>query len=229
MGMSNPLGQAGPWSKNPDKLVHSWIGFQGKPFPCGGYTDGPVTNLTIGEVINVRFWTFGLKNITATPPLPKTIPTARHGGGSCEFSLSYDGMKTWKVIGQYTKSCPDIYTEWPVLIPDNIPECTNPKTCFFSMSWIAHKVPQFYHHCANVVVKGGSNYTALPSFALPTLDMTVVDLPPNKTLVSAVGDNELQSPGPDENEIKMNMNGDFKHGGKLMDKGLSLNLVYRQG
>jgi hypothetical protein len=35
IAISNPLAQAGPWSKNPDKNVHSWLGYKGKKFPCG--------------------------------------------------------------------------------------------------------------------------------------------------------------------------------------------------
>ena len=35
MAMSNPPGQAGPWSKNPSNAVHAWIGYEGKKFPCG--------------------------------------------------------------------------------------------------------------------------------------------------------------------------------------------------
>jgi hypothetical protein len=70
------------------------------------------------------------------------IKTSRHGGGACEFSLSEDGGDTWKVIGQYTKTCPDIYYEWPVKIPNNVKSCTDPKKCLFSMSWVAYATNQ---------------------------------------------------------------------------------------
>jgi hypothetical protein len=61
--------------------------------------------LKAGQIVPVRFWTPELKD---TKTLPKNKMTqARHGGGMCEFSLSYDGGKTFHVIGSYTKTCPD--------------------------------------------------------------------------------------------------------------------------
>lgn len=35
MAMSNPPGQAGPWSNDPRSDVHAWIGYDKKTFPCG--------------------------------------------------------------------------------------------------------------------------------------------------------------------------------------------------
>jgi len=103
IAISNPPGQAGPWSANPSDAVHAWIGYHGKKFPCGGYKKGPVTKYKAGELIPVRFWNFNIKDYKKFPP-PNNLAQARHGGGACEFSLSYDGGKTWKVIGQYTKT-----------------------------------------------------------------------------------------------------------------------------
>ncbi|KAF9370950.1 hypothetical protein BGX21_005339, partial [Mortierella sp. AD011] len=141
IAISNPPGQAGPWSKNPSNAVHAWIGYKGKKFPCGGYKKGPVTTYKAGEVIPVRFWNFEIKDYKKFPPR-HGLSQSRHGGGACEFSLSYDGGKTWKVIGQYTKTCPDIYYEWPVMIPHNVPSCTNSDKCLFAMSWTAYNVDQ---------------------------------------------------------------------------------------
>ncbi|KAF9979799.1 hypothetical protein BGZ65_006000, partial [Modicella reniformis] len=125
MAISNPRAQGGPWAPiGRVGTVHAWIGFREpngrKPFPCGGYKKGPVNTYKAGEIIDVHFWTFDVKDYANFPP-PKGLSIPRHGGGSCEFSLSYDAGKTWWVIGQYTKTCPDIYYEWPVLIPQNIP------------------------------------------------------------------------------------------------------------
>jgi len=106
MAISNPPGQAGPWSNDLHSNVHAWIGYEGKTFPCGGYKPGPVTTYKAGEIIPVRFWNFEIKDYKKFPP-PKGLSQARHGGGACEFSLSFDSGKTWHVIGQYTKTCPD--------------------------------------------------------------------------------------------------------------------------
>ncbi|KAF9936731.1 hypothetical protein BGZ75_005372 [Mortierella antarctica] len=220
MAMSNPPGQAGPWSKSLRNNVHSWIGDRGKKFPCGGYPKGPVTEYRAGQVIPVRFWTFGVADYKKFPPTIKGGDQARHGGGYCEFSLSYDGGKQWKVIGQYTRTCPDIFYEWPVLIPKNAPSCTDSNKCLFSFSWVAFSVNQFYHHCANVIIHGVKNGK------LPTLDMTVQDLKDPRR-VHAEGDRKKgkgRGSGPDPSEVRLNRNGFFANGGGAGKKGLDLRL-----
>ncbi|KAG0230209.1 hypothetical protein B0O80DRAFT_451532 [Mortierella sp. GBAus27b] len=221
MAMSFPPGQAGPWSKNPDHNVHSFIGYQGKKFPCGGYKKGPVTKLTAGQVIKVHFWNFSIDYKKGFPPKPsdKHIEQGRHGGGACEFSLSNDAGKTWWVIGQYTKTCPDVFTEWPVKIPDDVPSCPDSDKCLFSFSWTGALVPQFYHHCANVEIvgkKGGK---------LPKLAMTKSD-----SCTSAQGDglsdkdgqDPKKSKGPIPDEKKKNLAGYFSAsaGNKSFNLGL---------
>ncbi|KAF8987797.1 hypothetical protein BGZ52_002660 [Haplosporangium bisporale] len=221
MAISNPLAQAGPWSKNPESTVHTWIGYEGKKFPCGGYKPGPVTKYKAGEIIPVRFWNFDIKDYKKFPP-PKNVPQARHGGGACEFSLSYDGGKTWKVIGQYTKTCPDIYYEWPVQIPKNVPSCTDSNKCLFAFSWTAYSTDQFYHHCANILIEG------VKGGKLPKLDMTIVDVSARheKMNTHANGDKkETKSTGPDRREQQLNTNGYYAYGGGAGTHGIDLGLV----
>jgi hypothetical protein len=222
MAMSNPPAQAGPWSKNPSSNVHAWIGYEGKKFPCGGYKKGPVTTYSAGEIIPVRFWNFEIKDYKKFPP-PKGLTQSRHGGGACEFSLSYDGGKSWKVIGQYTKTCPDIYYEWPVQIPKNVPSCTDSNKCLFSMSWTAYSTDQYYHHCANILIKGGKS-----GGNLPQLDMTIVDVKARhqKMNTHAIGDTKsTKSSGPDRREKTLNTNGYFANGGGAGTHGIGLGLV----
>ncbi|KAF9097148.1 hypothetical protein BGX29_008201 [Mortierella sp. GBA35] len=221
IAISNPPGQAGPWTENPSNTVHAWIGYEGKPFPCGGYKEGPATTYSAGEVIPVRFWNFGIKDYKKFPP-PKGLTQSRHGGGACEFSLSYDAGKTWKVIGQYTRTCPDINYEWPVQIPKNVPSCTDSKKCLFSMSWIAYTTDQYYHHCANILIKG------VKDGKLPQLDMTVVDVKQRHQKVNthAVGDNKSKgSSGPDPREKQRNTNGYYAFGGGAGTHGIDLGLI----
>jgi len=220
MAISNPPAQAGPWTNNPKNTVHAWIGYEGKPYPCGGYKKGPVTTYKAGEVINVRFWTFGV-DYKKFPPKAGIKPS-RHGGGACEFSLSYDGGKTWKVIGQYTKTCPDIYYEWPVQVPKNVPSCSDSNKCLFAFSWTAYATDQFYHHCANIIIKGAKNGK------LPQLDMTVVDVKQlhQKQNVHAKGDAKGgKSSGPDRREKQMSTNGYYAFGGGAGKHGIDLGLV----
>lgn len=67
----------------------------GSDFPCKGklsqYTAGSATTS----------WTAGAKETFSIAP-----GGARHGGGSCQASLSEDGGKTWKVMRTYIGNCP---------------------------------------------------------------------------------------------------------------------------
>ncbi|KAF9434024.1 hypothetical protein BGZ76_008669 [Entomortierella beljakovae] len=221
LAISNPPAQAGPWTDDLTNEVHAWIGYHGKKFPCGGYKKGPVTTYNAGDIIPVRFWNFNIKDYKSFPP-PKNTRQSRHGGGACEFSLSYDAGKTWKVIGQYTKSCPDVNFEWPVQIPKNVPSCTDSDKCLFSMSWTAYATNQFYHHCANININGDENGK------LPELDMTVVDVAQlrQKLDTHAIGDKKkTKGQGPDRREKELNTNGYFANGGGAGDHGLDLGLV----
>ncbi|KAG0365957.1 hypothetical protein BGX24_003897 [Mortierella sp. AD032] len=149
--------------KQYDGEPHTWVGYNKKrTLPCNGYNKpGPVTKLKAGEI--TRFWGPALKKKynDRLPPKPtsngKQLNQARHGGGFCQYSLSYDGGKTFHLIGEYKRSCPDFYYEWPVKIPANAPSCDKPGKCLFVWSWIATNMPQFYINCADVQIKGASN------------------------------------------------------------------------
>ncbi|KAG0299714.1 hypothetical protein BGZ98_009821 [Dissophora globulifera] len=230
IAISNPPAQAGPWTKDLSKNVHAWIGYQGKKFPCGGYKKGPVTTYQAGEQIDVMFWTFGIDDYKKLPP--PGVGQSRHGGGACEFSLSYDGGKTWWVIGQYTKTCPDIYYKWPVVIPNNVPACKDSDKCLFSMSWTAYSTDQWYHHCANIVIENKNQASLGKNVGMPPLAMTIVDVTQNhqKMNTHAVGDTKsTKSSGPSAAELAINQNGKHyafdstKKGAKPFS--LNLNLI----
>ncbi|KAF9431347.1 hypothetical protein BGZ76_000425 [Entomortierella beljakovae] len=222
MAISNPPAQGGPWTKNPAYDVHAWIGFRGKPFPCGGYPAGPVTTYSAGEIIPVRFWNFDLKDYKTFPPR-EGVPQARHGGGTCEFSLSYDGGKSWSVIGQYTKTCPDLYHEFPVQIPKNVPSCTDSNRCLFAWSWTASFTNQFYHHCANIIINSNNR-----EGKLPLLDMKVVNVMElgQDMDTHALGDKIVTpSTGPNKTERALCTNGFYAYGGGAGTKGIDLGLI----
>ncbi|KAG0204989.1 hypothetical protein BGX28_003239 [Mortierella sp. GBA30] len=196
-----PPVRGGVGTKAFDFKIHTFVGYQGFKFPCGGYPRGPNTNMKAGQVIPVRFWTPGMNDKKDEGKLPtKKISQARHGGGLCEFSLSYDGGKTFRVIGAYTKTCPDIYYEWPVRIPDNVLSCNNPGKCIFSWSWTAHLVPQFYHNCADVTIQGVKNGK------MPTKNMQIYDFKGYKQGVTFPGDQNShgRGSGPSKSEIQVN-------------------------
>ncbi|KAF9353333.1 hypothetical protein BGX34_011642 [Mortierella sp. NVP85] len=183
---------------------------------------GPVTDFKAGDIVKVRFWNH---QVGEEDKFPRRggLSQSRHGGGACEFSLSYNKGKTWKVIGQYTKTCPDIYYEWPVQIPPNVPSCSDPDKCLFAMSWVSYATNQFYHHCSNVRIKGKSNGK------LPLLDMTIVDVKQlgQKMNVHALGDKKRgKSSGPNARERRQNTNGFYAYGGGAGKKGINLGLIY---
>ena len=96
-----------------------------RPF-CSKYITFEMIPLAMkaGDIIPVRFWTSDMTYSQHITELPKkSYEEARHGGGLCEFSLSYDGGKSFHVIATYTKTCPDVLYRWPVRIPDNVPSC----------------------------------------------------------------------------------------------------------
>jgi hypothetical protein len=115
----------------------------------------------------VTFWNpnFDYDVINNPKPEDKKKSQARHSGGTCEFSLSYDGGKSFGVIGTYKKSCPDskftlnalccqkaklketvlVFYAWPITIPEEAPAC---EECIFAWSWInASGRYEFYSKC----------------------------------------------------------------------------------
>ena len=94
---------------------------------CKGKPPGsPVATFKAGQIVNVQF-----------------EGSARHNGGICQFSLSYDNDQTFFVIETIEGACPDGNNninyneidkyEWPVLLPNNLPSCDR---CTFAWSWI---------------------------------------------------------------------------------------------
>ncbi|KAF8979315.1 hypothetical protein BGZ52_005022 [Haplosporangium bisporale] len=137
-------------------------GGQGKTYPCGGYPPDRqvVQSFQAGETINVRFGNaqFGSPG---QPPLQPTSNQARHAGGLCEFALSYDNGRTFGVFARYHGSCPDMYYDWPVRLPDNIPSC---ESCIFAWTWInaAATQAEFYMGCADIKIVGKVGGSTLP-------------------------------------------------------------------
>ncbi|KAF9995623.1 hypothetical protein BGZ79_010693 [Entomortierella chlamydospora] len=214
MGMLYPTPRGGYGTKQYNGRIHAFIGYKDSAwnmrFPCGGYAPGPVTNMKAGQRVNVRFFAPGMKDkdIKTQPKLTspdRQFSQARHGGGLCEFSLSTDGGKTYHLIGRYTKTCPDVYYEWPVKIPDNAPSCTEKNSCLFVWSWTANILPQYYHNCADIRltgVKGGK---------LSNKSIQIVDFPGHRQGVTAPGDGikDKASTGPNPKEVAKNLNGTF--------------------
>ncbi|KAF9432600.1 hypothetical protein BGZ76_010582 [Entomortierella beljakovae] len=215
MAMLYPTPRGGFGTKQYNGRVHSFIGYKDSTwnmrFPCGGYAPGPVTNLVAGQTVNVRFYASGMKDkdIKTQPKLTKStrqFAQARHGGGLCEFSLSYDGGKSYHLIGSYSRTCPDAYYQWPVKIPANIPSCTTKNKCLFVWTWTANTLPQYYQNCADIRLTGGNGKAKLNKKGIQ-----IHDFAPYKQGVVAPGDGTKHNagPGPIKAQIKANLIGQF--------------------
>ncbi|KAJ2005659.1 hypothetical protein GGI04_002155 [Coemansia thaxteri] len=107
----------------------------------------PVETWTAGQPVTVSFQADG----------------AAHGGGHCEFSLSYDGGKTFVVIHQELQYCffagPSTGNTPQVLsytfnLPANVPSS---NTALFAWSWVnAIGNREFYMNVADVAITGSS-------------------------------------------------------------------------
>ncbi|KAF9117593.1 hypothetical protein BGW39_002029 [Mortierella sp. 14UC] len=195
--------------KQYDGQPHAWIGYTPeRTLPCNGYNKpGPVTKLRAGQIVNTRFWGPALgdnyNNRLPKKPNGKQLNQARHGGGFCQYSLSYDGGKTFHLIGEYKRSCPDFYYEWPVKIPSNVPSCNQRGKCLFVWSWIAVNVPQFYINCADVVIEGAKRGRWNSKAGIE-----IVDVKGHPQGVVKPGDSagDKMGKGPDRLDIARNMN-----------------------
>ncbi|KAF8982007.1 hypothetical protein BGZ46_001966 [Entomortierella lignicola] len=209
-----PTPRGGYGTKQYNGRIHTWIGYKDKvwtqKFPCGGYKQGPITKMKAGQLVNVRFLASSMKaKDIKTQPKPTSsshqFSQARHGGGTCEFSLSYDGGKTFRRIGRYSRSCPDAYYRWPVKIPKDVPSCTTKGKCLFVWSWTANILPQYYHNCADI------HLTGVKHGKLPPKGITEVDFKGRKTGVTASGDGvkHKSGPGPNKKDVNNNMKGKY--------------------
>ncbi|CAG8445613.1 3682_t:CDS:2 [Ambispora leptoticha] len=177
----------------------------GKTFPCGGYPmDTQITQVFhAGDIVSVKFWNSQFPN--GPQPGDAGANQARHNGGLCEFALSYDGGVTYTVIGTYHETCPDIFFDWKVKIPENAPSCDNPGKCIFSWSWInAVGNREFYQNCADIKLVGNSTKP------LPIIDITRANLPPQfPQIMTPPGDPDnsgnAEGSGPSASDVSANL------------------------
>ncbi|KAJ2511494.1 hypothetical protein H4217_007358, partial [Coemansia sp. RSA 1939] len=128
----------------------------------------PAATWTAGETVKIQF------NHNAVS----------HSGGHAEFSISYDGGKTFVVIEQvlryaFVGSKPAAATnevsvfDYDVTLPANLPSSDN---AIFAWSWCnASGNREFYMNCADVAIKGtstsitGKNITIVNYPGYPTV------------------------------------------------------------
>lgn len=121
---------------------------------CGYAQDfsvAPAATLVAGQVFNVRF---GNPNVDPATANPEAANQARHGGGFCEFSLSYDQGASFHVVARYLRSCPDVFFDWPFLVPEDAPA----GQALFAWTWFPHLsgAPEMYMDCSVVEVQSST-------------------------------------------------------------------------
>jgi len=121
----------------------------GRVHPCSGKPAGPVTaTFAAGSSLNV-----------------KIVGSAPHGGGHCQFSMSYDKGTTFVVIQDALGTCP-LEGSYSVKIPAGAPS----GQAIFAWSWInAVGNREYYMNCADVQVTGGGNGFSGPKMLVANL------------------------------------------------------------
>ncbi|OMJ12526.1 hypothetical protein AYI70_g9063 [Smittium culicis] len=113
-----------------------------------GKRNAPVATWTAGQTVSASFEAGG----------------AAHGGGHCQFSLSYDGGKTFVVVYEQLRYCffdgPSSSNSASVLnykftLPESVPAS---NSVVFAWSWVnAVGNREFYMNCADVAINSNSN------------------------------------------------------------------------
>ncbi|KAJ1960250.1 hypothetical protein GGI12_003905 [Dipsacomyces acuminosporus] len=128
---------------------------------------------------------------TWTAGQPVTVqfapPGTTHSGGHCEFSVSYDGGRTFVVLHQELKHCffdkiptggsANLVLSYTFTLPSNLPGTSH---AVFAWSWVnAVGNREFYNNCGDVAIVGsagsytgkqmtianyGPNYPTIPEF-----------------------------------------------------------------
>ncbi|KAI5817188.1 hypothetical protein BZA77DRAFT_263208, partial [Pyronema omphalodes] len=121
----------------------------GSNFPCRGH------HLSTADTIPRRTYVAGQQysfKVVDSPDAPQA-GQGNHGGGSCQFSLSYDNGKTFKVIKSIMGGCTAGFPGWVnhFTIPTSAPAANN---VIFSWSWISFNgIQEFYQNCARVEIQ----------------------------------------------------------------------------
>ncbi|CAO3563377.1 unnamed protein product [Mortierella alpina] len=222
-GLLYPPPRGGIEAPDYNGRFHAFLGFKDKKqtleFPCGGYAPTKKrTPMIAGETIPVRFYASDM-DAGELKKLPKKIPSekkqfkqARHGGGMCEFSLSYNNGRTFHLIGRYTRTCPDSYHEWPVTIPKNVKKCDERGQCLFVWTWTANILPQFYMNCADITLEGqdemkykAKEQVRFYDFEHPNKDIKL----PQGVRAQGDGEKRLAGKGPLPGERDANKKGNY--------------------
>ncbi|KAI9230422.1 MAG: putative endoglucanase precursor, partial [Piptocephalis tieghemiana] len=139
MTMIEPPCRGYPGSLNAptDEPINRRDPWAAKTYPCQGYGKGPVQrSYRAGMSISTRF----------------SGTSGRGQGGHCQFSLSYDGGKTFIVIRTILGSClKGADRAYSIRLPKSAPS----GDAIFSWTWYNAKGSRdMYQNCADIHIRG---------------------------------------------------------------------------
>jgi hypothetical protein len=161
-------------------------------FPCKGYIKGPSTAQVTGSNVNIQL-----------------DGTAVHGGGHCQFGISYDDTN-FLVLKTVVGSCLIDSMSYEMQLPDGTPP--GQMTVFWTwINRIGNR--EYYMDCADVTVTNGGNQNGVAT--LFGKELLIVNLPgyqeipefPNpgmyggEDLLDARKDTYITVTGGTENEV----------------------------
>lgn len=168
-----------------DYSMTSPLNDSGFDFPCKGYLSdlGTPSGNSTGTFLAGYLASFVLSG------------SAKHGGGSCQASLSTDEGKTFKVIQSYIGNCPDVTTDsgyYPFTIPGDTP--LGPAV--FAWTWF-NKVGNrdMYMNCASIIIESSEDYSVTTAFTSRP-EIFVANVGNGCSTVESF-DVEFPDPGPD--------------------------------
>ena len=152
----------------------------GSDYPC----KNSLSLLGTSEAKPVASWEVGAKYQVSIKG------GARHGGGSCQLSLSFDQGKNFYVIRSYIGNCPPSQGLLDFMLPSDTPES---EEAIFSWTWF-NKIGnrEMYMNCA--VVSISSSATNDTFFSRPRTFTANIS---NGCSTAAGKDLDFPDPGPD--------------------------------
>ncbi|KAI9230460.1 MAG: putative endoglucanase precursor [Piptocephalis tieghemiana] len=93
--------------------------------------------------------------------------SARHNGGHCQFSLSYDQGKSFVVLRSIMGDCLKTESNYTVSLPKDLPG----GDVIFAWSWVnAIGNREYYMNCADIHINGTGSQVVGPAMLVANLD-----------------------------------------------------------
>lgn len=161
------LSQYGPWDYTQiDYDINAPLVMKGQQLCQGKPVNTVTATLAAGSTFNSQI-----------------VGSAPHGGGHCQWSLSYDSGKTWVVIDTYLETCP-LKQDWAITIPSTAPA----GQAVLAWSWVnAVGNREYYMNCADVIITQSNPTYAGAGGYVTGPQMLIVNVPGYPTIPEFLG------------------------------------------